>query len=167
MNRWNSESHQAPLNQRSTAEGKVNGRVVTEEDKVNHDYDDIINLPHYEPKHHPRMSMWNRAAQFAPFAALTGYDAAIQESGRLTDDWVGLSESGNVEMNRKMELIVSMLPEHPSVTIEYFVPDRHKAGGSYQSFTGNVKRIDELEKCIEFTDGKRVPLDAIRDIKIE
>ena len=157
MNRWNSESHQA----------RLNGRVVTEEDEVNHDYDDIINLPHYEPKHHPRMSMWNRAAQFAPFAALTGYDAAIQESGRLTDDWVGLSESGNEEMNRKMELIVSMLPEHPSLTIEYFVPDEHKDGGSYQSYTGNVKRIDEYEKCIEFTDGKKVPLDAIREIKIE
>ena len=89
---------------------------------MTNDYDDIINLPHYEPKHHPRMSI---------------------------------------------ELIVSMLPEHPSVTIEYFVPDEHKAGGSYQSYTGNVKRIDEFEKCIEFTDGKRVPLDAIRDIKIE
>ena len=119
---------------------------------MTHVYDDIINLPHYEPKHHPRMSMWNRAAQFAPFAALTGYDA---------------SESGNEEMNRKMELIVSMLPEHPSVTIEYFVPDRHKAGGSYQSYTGNVKRIDEYEKHIEFTDGKKVPLDAISEIKIE
>ena len=99
------------------------------------------------------MSMWNRAAQFAPFAALTGYDAAIRESGRLTDDWVALSESGNEEMNRKMELIVSILPKHPSVTIEYFVR--------------NVKRIDEYEKCIEFTDGKRVPLDAIREIKID
>ena len=69
--------------------------------------------------------------------------------------------------NRKMELIVSMLPEHPSVTIEYFVPDRHKAGGSYQSYTGNVKRIDEYEKHIEFTDGKKAPLDVIREIKID
>ncbi len=111
--------------------------------------------------------MWNRAAQFAPFAALTGYDAAIQESGRLTDEWIDLGDSSNEEMNRKMELIVSMLPEHPSVTIEYFVPDEHKAGGSYQSYTGNVKRIDEFEKCIEFTDGKRVPLDVIREIKID
>ena len=147
---------------------------------MTHDYDDIINLPHYEPKHHPRMSMWNRAAQFAPFAALTGYDAAIRESGRFTDNWAGLSESGNEEMNRKMELIVSMLPEHPSVTIEYFVPDEHKAGGScvpavasdqrssaYQTCTGKVKRIDEYEKSIEFTDGKKIPLDAIKDIKIE
>jgi hypothetical protein len=131
------------------------------------DYDDIINLPHYEPKHHPRMSMWNRAAQFAPFAALTGYDAAIRESSRFTDDWVGLSESGNEEMNRKMELIVAMLPEHPSVAIEYFEPDEHKAGGSYQTYSGNVRRIDEYEKCIEFTDGKTIPLYAIRDIKIE
>ena len=134
---------------------------------MTNDYADIIDQPHYEPKHHPRMSMWNRAAQFAPFAALTGYDAAIRESGRLTDDWVGLSESGNEEMNRKMDWIVSLLPEHPSVTIEYFVPDEHKEGGSYQNCTGNVKRIDEYEKCIEFTDGKSVPFDAIREIKIE
>ena len=98
---------------------------------------------------------------------MTGYDAAIRESGRYTDDWVGLSESGNEEMNRKMELIVSMLPERPCVAIEYFVPDEHKAGGSYQTFTGDVKRIDEYEKCIEFTDGKKIPLDAIKDIKIE
>ena len=66
-----------------------------------------------------------------------------------------------------MELIVSMLPEHPPVTIEYFVSDEHKDGGSYQSYTGNVKRIDEYEKCIEFTDGKKVPLDVIREIKID
>ena len=133
---------------------------------MSNDYDDIINLPHYEPKHHPRMSMWNRAAQFAPFAALTGYDAAIQESGRLTDDWLGLSESGNEEMNRKMELIVSMLPEHPSVTIEYFVPDEHKEGGSYQSYTGHVKRIDEYEQTMVMTDGKKIFLRMITNITI-
>ena len=133
---------------------------------MTHDYDDIINLPHYEPKHHPRMSMWNRAAQFAPFAALTGYDAAIQESGRFTDDWIGLSESGNEEMNRKMELIVSMLPEHPSVAIEYFVLDEHKAGGSYQSYTGNVKRIDEYEQTMVMTDGKKIILRMITNITI-
>ena len=127
-------------------------------------YADIIDLPHYEPKHHPRMSMWNRAAQFAPFAALTGYDAAIRESGRYTDDWVGLSESRNEEMNRKMELIVSMLPEHPSVTIEYFVPDEHKSGGSYQTYTGNIKRIDEYEQTMVMTDGKKIQLRMIRNI---
>ena len=112
------------------------------------------------------MSMWNRAAQFAPFAALTGYDAAIRESGRFTDDWVGLSESGNEEMNRKMELIVSMLPEHPSVAIEYFVPDEHKAGGSYQTYTGNVRRIDEYEQMMVMTDGKKIELGMISNITI-
>ena len=72
MNRWNSESHQA----------RMNGRVVTEEDEVNNDYDDIINLPHHVSKRHPQMSMWNRAAQFAPFAALTGYEDAIKETAQ-------------------------------------------------------------------------------------
>ena len=154
MNRWNSESHQA----------RLNGRVVTEEDEVNHDYDDIINQPHYEPKHHPRMSMWNRAAQFAPFAALTGYDAAIQESNRVTEDWINLEESGNEELNRKMELILSKLSEQPHVTIEYFVPDEHKEGGSYQSYTGNIKRIDEYEKTMVMTDGKKIQLKMITNI---
>ena len=72
MNRWNSESHLA----------RMNGRVVTEEDEVNHDYDDIINLPHHVSKRHPQMSMWNRAAQFAPFAALTGYEDAIKDTAQ-------------------------------------------------------------------------------------
>ena len=86
MNRWNSESHQARM--RSTSgrllpQGRKNGRVATEEDEVNHNYDDIINHPHHVSKRHPQMSMWNRAAQFAPFAALTGYDAAIREVAEL------------------------------------------------------------------------------------
>ena len=127
-------------------------------------YDDIINLPHYEPKHHPRMSMWNRAAQFAPFAALTGYDAAIQESSRLTDDWVGLSESGNEELNRKMEMLLSKLSEHPFVTIEYFVPDEHKEGGSCQTYSGNFKHIDDYEQTMVMTDGKKIPLRMIINI---
>ena len=131
---------------------------------MSNDYDDIINLPHYEPKHHPRMSMWNRAAQFAPFAALTGYDAAIQESNRVTEDWINLEESGNEELNRKMELILSKLYEEPHVTIEYFVPDEHKEGGSYQSYTGNIKRIDEYEKTMVMTDGKKIQLKMITNI---
>ena len=131
---------------------------------MTNDYDDIINQPHYEPKHHPRMSMWNRAAQFAPFAALTGYDTAIQESNRVTDDWIHLEESGNEELNRKMELILSKLSEQPHVTIEYFVPDEHKEGGSYQSYTGNIKRIDEYEKTMVMTDGKKIQLKMITNI---
>ena len=108
--------------------------------------------------------MWNRAAQFAPFAALTGYDAAIQESGRLTDDWIDLGDSGNEELNRKMELLLSRISEQPHVVIEYFVPDEHKEGGSYQSYIGHVKRIDEYEHTLVMTDGKKIQLRKITNI---
>ena len=131
---------------------------------MTHDYDDIINLPHYEPKHHPRMSMEARAAQFAPFAALTGYDSAIQESGRLTDSWIDMGQSANDELNRKMELLTSKIEEHPTVTIEFFQPDAHKSGGSYQTISGQVKRIDEFERIIELTDGNKIAIDTIKDI---
>jgi len=129
-------------------------------------YDDIICLPHYEPTHHPRMSMWNRAAQFAPFAALTGYDDAIQESARQTDDWIGLGDEGNKELNRQMEELSARLSEQPSVTIVYFQPDEHKEGGTYLSYTGNVKRIDEYEQTIVMTDGKKIGLSMITNITI-
>ena len=111
--------------------------------------------------------MWNRAAQFAPFAALTGYDAAILESGRLTDEWIDLGDSGNEELNRKMELLLSKISEQPYVIIEYFVPDEHKEGGSYQSYTGNVKRIDEYEHTIVMTDGIKIQFRMIVNITIE
>jgi len=130
-------------------------------------YDDIIHLPHYEPKYHPRMSMWNRAAQFAPFAALTGFDAAIQESGRLTDEWTDKGELGNEELNRKMEELMSKVSEHPSVTIVYFLPDSHKSGGSYQTYTGTLKRFDDYEKRLVFTDGETIALSMITKISFE
>ena len=134
---------------------------------MTNEYDDIINLPHHVSKRHPQMTMLNRAAQFAPFAALTGYDAAINESGRLTDDWVEQGDYGNDLLNRKMEQIASQLPEHPVVSIDYFVPDEHKTGGSYQTVTGNVKRIDEFERLIEIMDGTKIPIKYITEITIE
>ncbi|MBQ8463919.1 MAG: hypothetical protein IJ544_07385 [Prevotella sp.] len=145
---------------------------------MNTDYDDIINLPHYEPKHHPRMPMEARAAQFAPFAALAGYDSAIQESGRLTDSWIDMGESANEDLNRKMELLTSKIAEHPMVSIEYFLPDAHrsaqsrgacqskKSGGSYQTISGQVKRIIDYERIIEFTDGSKIAIDMIKDLQI-
>ena len=82
----------------------------------------------------------------------------------MTDDWIDLGESSNEELNRKMELLLSKLSEQPSVTIEYFVPDERKEGGSYQSYTGNVKRIDEYEHTIVMTDGKKIQLRMIVNI---
>ena len=134
---------------------------------MTHDYDDIINLPHHVSKRHPQMSMWNRAAQFAPFAALTGYDAAIQESGRQTDDWTELGEHDNEQLNSQLQRLGAMLPEKPFVTLTYFKPDQRKNGGSYQAYLGNVKRIDEYERILEMTDGTKIAIDSVTDIKLE
>jgi len=127
--------------------------------------DDIIHLPHYEPKRHPRMPMAARAAQFAPFAAVTGHDAAIKEEGRITDSWTELGDTGNDELNRKMEQVITLLPQHPTVTIEYFLPDSNKSGGSYQAASGQVKRVDEYERMIELMDGRKIAIDMVRDIQ--
>ena len=127
--------------------------------------DDIIHLPHYEPKRHPRMPMAARAAQFAPFAAVTGHDAAIKEEGRITDSWTELGDTGNDELNRKMEQVITLLPQHPTVTIEYFLPDSNKSGGSYQAASGQVKRIDEYERMIELMDGRKIAIDMVKDIQ--
>ena len=141
------------------------------------EYDDIIHLPHYEPKRHPRMPMAARAAQFAPFAAVAGHDAAIREErlrvgdgtsgmGRITDSWTELGDTGNDELNRKMEQLITLLPQHPTVTIEYFLPDSHKSGGSYQAASGQVKRVDEYERMIELMDGRKIAIDSITGITI-
>lgn len=128
------------------------------------EYDDIIHLTHYEPKHHPRMPMTARAAQFAPFAAVAGHDAAIREAGRITDSWTELGDTDNDELNRKMEQLIALLPQHPTVTIEYFRTDSHKSGGSYQTASGQVKRIDEYERFIELTDGRKIAIDSVKEI---
>ena len=133
---------------------------------MRNDYDDIIHLPHYEPKRHPRMPMASRAAQFAPFAAVAGHDAAIKEESRITDDWKEMGETGIIELNRKMELLLSRLPDSPSVTIEYFLPDKHKSGGSYQYASGTVRRIDDVERVIELAGGQTIAIDAIRNISL-
>ena len=134
---------------------------------MNTEYDDIIRLPHYEPKRHPRMPLAARAAQFAPFAAVAGHDAAIREEGRTTDSWTELGDFGNSELNRKMEQLIPLLPQHPTVAIEYFLPDSHKSGGSYQTVTGNVKRIDEYERVIELMGGRKIAIDMIKSIQIQ
>ena len=130
------------------------------------EYDDIINLPHHVSKTHPQMPMMNRAAQFAPFSAVVGHEAAIREAGRITDGWMDIADSGNEELNRKMESLLSRLSEHPMVTIEYFLPDQHKSGGSYHTVSGIVRRIDEYERVIELMDRQKIPIDFIRNLTL-
>ena len=127
-------------------------------------YDDIINLPNPTPTCSPRMSALDRAAQFAPFAALTGYEAVVAEAARLTDDRLELSEDMKIILNDKMQMIVDNIDKEPFVTIKYFVPDKRKAGGAYVEVSGIVKEIDEYERCIVMTDGIKIPIEQVRAI---
>ncbi len=104
------------------------------------DYYDIINLPHHVSRNHPQMPMEARAAQFAPFAALTGYDAVIHETARLTDKQVELEEYDNDRLNRIFSELMDSLEKHPMVTVSYFKPDEHKAGGAYMTVSGKLKK---------------------------
>ena len=127
-------------------------------------YEDIINLPHHVSKTRPQMPMSDRAAQFAPFAALTGYDAAIKETGRLTDDKIELDEEALTALDMKYQLLVDALDDAPEVTITYFQPDERKAGGRYVSATGAVKKVDDFERRITMRDGTRIPMDDVLSI---
>ena len=127
-------------------------------------YDDIINLPNPTPTCRPRMSALDRAAQFAPFAALTGYEAVVAEAARLTDDRLELSEDMKIILNDKMQMIIDNLDKEPFVTVRYFVPDKRKAGGAYVEASGIVKEIDEYERCIIMTDGIKIPIEQVRAI---
>lgn len=122
------------------------------------EYDDIIDLPRPKSKHEP-MPMSDRAAQFSPFAALTGYGDAIDETARLTDRRIELSEEERAELDYKQQYLATL--DAPTVTVTYFVPDERKSGGAYVTHTGVLKRVDEVERMMVFVDGTQVPLDEV------
>lgn len=124
-------------------------------------YDDLLNLPHHTSAVQPAMSMQNRAAQFAPFAALIGYDAIIQETTRLTDQKAELDESVKAELNEKLRLLLELIPQQPEVTITYFLPDSRKAGGTYRTTSGIVRKFLLSENFLVMMDGLQIPIDAI------
>ena len=134
---------------------------------MNHAYDDIIRLPHPTSRKHPRMSMEERAAQFAPFAALTGFGGVIRETGRLTDKQVELGESDQVELERGLTFLDSQEEEHPMIKVTYFLPDTYKEGGTYVTVTGHLKRIDQVEGALLLWEGVRVPIQDIRSVGID
>lgn len=127
-------------------------------------YDNIINLPHHVSKTRKPMSLYNRAAQFAPFAALTGYDDAIKETARLTEQKIELSDELKNMLNQKIKLIIENIKLQPEVVITYFVHDNKKSGGVYKTISGNVKRIDEIEKCIIFTNKLKIKVSDLLNI---
>ena len=131
---------------------------------MNGKYDEIMGLPHHVSKTRTQMPMSDRAAQFAPFAALTGYDAAIKETGRLTDERIELDVEALSALDMKYQLLMEALDEAPEVTITSFQPDERKAGGKYVSAVGAVKKIDDFERRITMRDGTRIPTDDVLSI---
>ncbi len=128
-------------------------------------YDDIIHLPHFEPQKHRRMSLTERAAQFGAFRALNGHEDAISETARYTDFEPCLNENQIALLNEKLKCIQEKLDEKPSVTIQWFVSDEKKAGGSYQIISGTVRKIDMYANTIVMTDGEIIPIERICEIE--
>ena len=127
-------------------------------------YADIINLPHHVSSRHPQMSMEKRAAQFSPFAAMVGHEAAIQETARLTDEQLELSEDEKIVIDSKLQWIQEHIKEQPEITVTYFQADEKKNGGAYVTVTGFAKKIDKIEKLLNLREGINIPIDYIFDI---
>ncbi len=130
-------------------------------------YKDIINLPHYQSKKRPHMSNYDRAAQFSPFAALTGHDEAIRETARLTDKKLELDEMTKTMLNEKFNFIMEHIYDQPEIIVTYFIPDTSKSGGMYMDFTGKVKKYDYLNRILYFTDNTEIKVDDISEIESE
>lgn len=134
---------------------------------MENNYDDIINLPHHTSETRPKMSMIDRAAQFSPFAALTGHDAALAETARLMDTRIELDDCEKEIINEKLMMISDFSQGEPTVTVTYFKPDEKKFGGAYVDITDTVKKIDVYSREIVMANGERIPVDEILDIVIK
>ncbi|MBS5633867.1 MAG: hypothetical protein KHW56_04475 [Clostridiales bacterium] len=133
---------------------------------MNGKYDDMIHLPHPTSSRHPRMSMADRAAQFSPFAALTGHGAAISETARLTDRQIELSEDAKALLDQKQSLLTERLAEHPEVAVTWFRADSQKEGGRYEVAQGQLRQIDTYARCLVLEDGSRIALDTVLELEI-
>lgn len=128
-------------------------------------YDDILHLPHPTSSRHPRMSMADRAAQFSPFAALTGHGAAVSETARLTDRKAELSEDIQGLLDLKQHLLLEHIDEQPEISVTWFQPDVRKEGGQYRTVTARLQRVDAYARLLVLTDGTRIPLDDVADFQ--
>lgn len=134
--------------------------------KDEHRYDDIINLPHHQSANRAHMSLYDRAAQFAPFAALTGHEEAIEETARITEDKITLDDSAIENINEKLYDISQHLSENWNVSITYFKPDALKKGGAYLTNVGTVRKIDEVEKQVIMDSGMKIQMEQIVGIEV-
>ncbi len=127
-------------------------------------YKDILNLPHHTSKERKQMSLYDRAAQFAPFAALTGFDDDVEETERLTDLKTELADDRLTEMDERLNVLLLKIKEQPEVTLIVFENDEKKDGGCYKEIKGRIKRYDENERILYFVDGRTVSIDEISGI---
>lgn len=131
-----------------------------------HRYDDLLDLPHPVSHRHAHMSAHDRAAQFSPFAALTGHSAAMEETARLTDPKLELNEMQLEELNAALQSVQARIRERPAVQITYFVPDARKSGGEYTSVHAHIRHIDESAQALILSDDSRIPLDDILSLRL-
>lgn len=134
---------------------------------MNSSYEDILHLSHHVSPTRPQMPMEDRAAQFSPFAALVGYDDAIDETARQTEAQITLTEDRKAELDQTMQQLLRQLDQQPMVRLRYFAPDTRKAGGAYLRVSGRVKKIDSFARTLFFTDGVQIPLDSIVELEGE
>ena len=132
---------------------------------MNDNYSDMLHLPHQKSKKRPHVPISHRAAQFAPFAALTGHDRAIREVARLTTDKVELDQCSLDRLNEKLQLLRMNLPHQPVVSIAHFQQDEKKLGGAYLTTKGIVKKIDDYQNLIVMTSGTVISITDIFDIE--
>ena len=137
---------------------------MKEDNKDKHPYDDIIDLQHHVSGHHEHMSVLDRAAQFSPFAALTGFNGAIKETARLTDQRIELDEAAKTILDEKLRILQEQLSGQQEIELVFFRPDEMKTGGTYISAMGTVKKIDGYEHTVVMQDGTRIPIEEIIDM---
>ena len=148
---------------RNDDENKEKTAMIASEDP----YSDIIGLPHHVSVKRLQMPMSDRAAQFSPFAALTGYEEAIHETGRLTDRRLGLSEDEKAALDRKQQWLYERIAEHPRISVTYFIADEKKEGGTYVKKSGLLKKMDRYERWLMLDDGTRICMDDIYELNLE
>lgn len=155
------------LRQPLTTSGKhaVDAGQASDDHSVATDkYSHIIDLPHHVSTHRPQMTMQQRAAQFAPFAAIAGHGAAISETARFTDTKAELSDSECDTLNYRLAMLLARLPQHPEACVTHFVPDQRKAGGHYAVHQGTLRSWDDSTRTLVFDDGTRICTDDIAHI---
>ena len=128
------------------------------------EYDDIINLPHHVSRKHPQMSIHDRAAQFAPFAALTGHGEAIAETARLTDRKIELDDYEKMKLDEKLLILQEHIMEMPEISVTYFCPDEKKEGGKYVTITKALRKINDMERTLLMEDGMQIRIEDILEV---